>query len=229
MKKIMKLLTAGVAGLSFAAVVPSFSAQAKTSALSGYYVNQAQKLVIHKSGKYLLVGDYQQVPNGRVKTYKIVSEHQKGNKVTLKYQKMRWRYAHNFQEAAVSHHFLAKKKRTSVMTVTSSTLKVRMSRDKRVRGLQPNKAKAGQTLTFKAQTTNPVASWVTAFETKHLTDRNMALKAYADAQAAKGLAVVQPALSDTQLQDMIKQAIAHDVSLVEKPYLGQAMPEHVHM
>ncbi|MFC6179759.1 hypothetical protein [Lactiplantibacillus daowaiensis] len=228
MKKMMQLVTAGVVGLSFAAVVPNLTAQAKTATLTGYYVNQSQKLVLHQSGKYLLIGDYQQHQNGRVKTYKIVSEKQSGQKITLKYRAMRWRYAHNFQEAAVSHHFIAKKKRTSTLTLNGSQLQVRLGNG-RVRGLQPNTAKPGTTYTFTKQTSNPVTSWVTAFETKRLTDQNEALKVYAASQAAHGYAVTQPAVSDAQLQTMIQQAIAHDVSLVAKPYLGQAMPQPIHV
>lgn len=229
MKKMLAIVVTGVAGMALAATLPGVTAKAKSSSMSGYYVNQSQKLVLHRSGKYLLVGDYQQVPNGRVKTYKIVSETQKGSNVTLKYRTMRWHYAHNFQEAAVSHHYLGKKVRTSQLTLNGSQLKVRLSTGKRVRGLQPNTAKPGTTYTFKSQTTNPVASWVTAFETKRLTDQNNALKAYADSQAALGFAAPQPAVSAAKLQLFIQQAIAHDVSLVAKPYLGQAMPQPIQL
>jgi len=230
MKKMMPVVIVGVVGLGLAAGLPSQSAQAQKTSLSGYYVNQTQKLVVHRQGQYLLVGDYQQVPSGRVKTYKIVNETTKGQQVTLKYRKMHWRYAHHFQEAAISRHFLGKRVRTSTLTLQQGRLSVRLNVNKRVRGLQAQRTKTGtKTYTLKAQATNPVAKWVTKVETQRLTAQNEALKAYAARQAALGYTVTQPAASPAKLQAAIQQAIEHDASLVAKPYLGQSLPQPIQL
>lgn len=196
--------------------------------LSGYYyVNAKQKLVLHRVGDYILIGDYRAEPNGHVKTYKITNLVKSGKTVQLSYHKMVWDWRRNSDDAAISEHYVVKSTHTIKFKVNGKKSLRALFSTSQHRGLRGNQNKPGKLYTLTARKTSPVKKWVTGPETKRLNAENAYLKKFAADQAAKGLQSTQPAESPAQLKKTIKRAVNYDVKLMQKPLFGNNAPQHI--